>query len=94
MPRAITVAAAISFLRIEVSPYSGSDLPSIENVWLRCRANELQISHEENFLELSKKMRRYISQQLIGKCSAFHFRGEHHRALALLLAAKSHTSFA
>jgi hypothetical protein len=39
-------------------------------------------------------MRRYISQQLIGKRSAFHFRGEHHRALALLLAAKSHTSFA
>jgi hypothetical protein len=61
MPRAIAVAAAISFLRIEVSPYSGSDRPSIENVWLRCRANELQISHEENSLTLSKKMRHYIS---------------------------------
>jgi len=55
MPMAIAVAAAISFLRIEVSPYSGSDLPSIENVWLRCRANELQISQEENSLTLSKK---------------------------------------
>ena len=38
-----------------------TDLPSIENVWLRCRANELQISHEENSLTLSKKMRHYIS---------------------------------
>jgi hypothetical protein len=43
------------------SPYSGSDLPSLENVWLRCRANELQISDEENSLTLSKKMRHYIS---------------------------------
>jgi hypothetical protein len=93
MPRAIAVAAAISFVRIEVSPYSGSDLPSIENVWLRCRANELQISHEENSLALSKKMRHYTSQQLIRRGSAFHFRGEHRRAFALLLAAKSHTFF-
>ena len=30
-------------------------LPSIEDVWLRCRGNELQISHEENPLTLSKK---------------------------------------
>jgi hypothetical protein len=35
--------------------------PSIEDVWLHCRANELQISHEENSLTLSKKMRHYIS---------------------------------
>src|ERR1700733_12868464 len=55
MPREIAVAAAISFLRIEVSPYYGSDRPSIENVWLRCRMNELQISQGEDSLTLSKK---------------------------------------
>jgi hypothetical protein len=31
---------------------------------------------------------------LISRRSAFHFRGEQRRAFALLLAAKSHTSFA
>ena len=49
------------FLSHRSLSFSGSDLPSIENVWLRCRANELQISHEENSLTLSKKMRHYIS---------------------------------
>ena len=75
-----SVAAAISFFRIEVSPYSGSDLPRIENVWLRCRANELLISHEQNSLTLRKKN------------AALHL-SEHRRAFALLLAAKSHTFF-
>jgi hypothetical protein len=60
---------------------------------LRCRANELQISQEGNSLTLSKKMWHYISWQLISKRNVFHFRGEHHRAFALLLAAKSHTFF-